>query len=416
MAILNVDTPPKTSDFRTQEELKTSTVFDKELTVEKIKYQVDGMRWEVSYFNQILNINDQPVMPDINLPETSLSYNRIDKLDIYVSSGLPSSDVIDVTGSGTINAGFVPYYGDAFIATLAGGRIGIFVITSVTKEYYNTHDIYQVEYKLSYFADTSSEVYNDLIHKVVNKYVYDKDAINTFSNPVILDAEYKRRIALGRVPGQMLSHYLDIFYDNETTLLRLPTTVAMYIDQMVNHTILKVYSINDDHRLLKLSRLDKRINGDTIWDAVLKRDITILDTCVIDLGYMVNRIASTTGVKVATYLGIEYVVGESPAVLAPTPDVVVNPIAARKPVTLPVTQGTPGYILASEFYTRDPNFILSDFETALMQYISGELPNRDIIDTLIADYKYWPYDVQYVIVPMLMIMVKSLVVNTYTPV
>jgi len=400
--------------YRTQAELKTSTLFNKELAITNIAQQVSGMRWTVDYFNQIVGVNGQTNMPDINIPETTLSYNRIDKLDVYVDSGLPSSNVTDITGTGTINAGFVPFYGDAFMTTVAGGRIAIFVITAVTKEYYNTHDIYRIEYKLAYFTDATPGMYNDLIYKTVNSYVFDRTAIGTKGAPIILSVDYVKKLDLSRVRVELVNTYLDTFLDPDTKLLRLPTTASLYVDQLVNNFLLSMLSVEEFPRLIDIARIEHGVTSTTIWDALLNRDLLTFETCNIDVKYGMKNSRRATSVKLISYLSMEYLVTDLPVTVTATPQVKVNPLIARKAVVSQLTPPNDAYIFSKDFYGMVNGTVWTDLETLVLQYIRGEALNRGLIDGIIADYKYWPYDEQYVLMPVLILLVSNLVNNTYS--
>lgn len=415
MGVMNLgDTPPPTDAhaFKTQQELKTSSLFEDELKASDIKYQVDGIPWTIGYFNQILNPNTQAMAPDINIPSTTLKYNRIDKLDIYVDSGLPNGTALDITGTGIINAGFVPYLGDAFIATLAGGRIGIFVLTAVRKEYYNTHDIYVVDYKLTYFADTSADVYNDLVMKTVRTYVYDKDSIGTKSAPVILAKEYVNKINLAEEVPKMVRHYIDTFFNNDTKYLELPTNTSTYVDQLATDTFLKVSSLEQVPELANIARGDILVNTDTIWDAILNRDISIFNTCRTQLGYGMHTNNNPATRSTASYLGITYTISDRYTSNQATPDVITNPTSARKVVPVPRTTPVDGYIFALSVYDRTAT--LTPLETVLIEYLNGDIPNRAIVEQLLAEYVYWGYEDQYLLIPILLVLVNTLVSNTYS--
>jgi len=403
-----------TPRYRTQAELKTSTLFNKELAVTNIAQQVSGMRWSVDYFNQIVGVNGQTKMPDINIPETSLSYNRIDKLDVYVDSGLPNSTVTDITGTGTINAGFVPFYGDAFITTVAGGRIAIFVITAVSKEYYNTHDIYRIEYKLTYFVDVNAGMYNDLIYKTVNSYVFDRTAIGTKGAPIILATDYVKKLDLNRVRVDMVNRYLDTFADTETKLLRLPTTASVYVDQLLNNFLLSMLSVEEFPKLLDLDRVDNGITSTSLWDALLNRDMGMFETCTVDMKYGMRNSRRSASVKLSSYLSMEYLITDTPVMVTATPQIKPNPLVTRKTVKSQVTPPNDAYVFSKDFYNMVNGVVWTDLETLVLQYIRGETLNRGLIDGIVADYKYWPYDEQYVLVPIVILLLTNLVNNTYS--
>lgn len=402
--------------FRTQQQLKTSNLFESELSVSKIKYQLDGMKWTVDFFNQILNTNSQAMAPDVNIPSTTLSYNRINKLDIYVASGLPDSNVLDVVGSGHINAGFVPHLGDAFTATVAGGRIAIFVLTAVTKEYYNTHDIYAVDYKLTYFLDTSGAVYNDLVYKTVRTYIYDRYAINDNRVPVVLAADYVARLELNKQPKLMLDHYLDVFYSSDQNLLVLPTHTSIYVDQLTQDAVFKITSVRDDYRLAKIHRGTTGIKDPTIWDAILQQDPEILATCLTDINYHRRFTSAAAPTLSGSYLGVSYTMSDRPLSTVYVPDVIPNPLAARKNVPVPITMPVDAYIFNSAIYNNNTLGALTPFETILLEYINGSTPNLTYLNQLLTEYKHWDYVHQYHLIPMLIVLVNYVVKTTYTPV
>jgi len=361
----------------------------------------------------VLGINSQPMAPDVNIPNTTLNYNRIDKLDIYVDSGLPNGSVTDVVGNGTINAGFVPYIGDAFTATLAGGRIGLFVLTNVTKEYYNTHDIYLVDFKLTYFLDTSAVIYNDLVYKTTRTYVYDKDAVNTFSTPVILAKDYQKKMNLSMQPHNIMDHYMQLFYDRDSNQIRLPTTASTYVDQLVVQALFKLVVASNVPDLARVSRPKVKINVDTVWDAILTRDIEMFSTCVTDLKFAMTDISRSSR-RLETYLGIRYEITDNVSALEVIPTITVNPVSARKVVEQPITKPVTQYIFSDAFYAQDPTITFTKFETVLLEYLRGEAPNRTNIEALLLEYKYWDYYDQYTLLPILLLLTRVLVNNTYS--
>ena len=406
--------PPQPHKFRTQQELKTSTIFDNELAVTKIKHQVDGMRWTIDYFNQILNINTQPMSPDINIPSTTLKYNRIDHLDMYVNSGLPTGVATDINGTGIINAGFVPIVGDAFTATIAGGRLAIFVLTAVTKEYYNTHDIYSVDYKLTYFLDTSAAIYNDLVYKTIRTYAYDREAVTTDTPPILLLADYKVKLDLARQPAKILGHYLDTFYDNRHRLLTLPTTMSSYVDQLAMRAVFRLSSVNDDYRLNKLVRPDTVVTAKTIWDAVIDRDPNLLVTCVNKLQYAMTTHSSLEPVVAGSYLGINYTITDRVSGTVAVPEVLPNPLAVRKAVPDPITPPVDTYIFSNDVYANNYSGALTDFELLLLDYVNGKTPRLDLLTTQLNSYMHWGYERQYQLLPILMVITKAAVSSTYS--
>ena len=85
-----VPEPNKDADrtFRTQEELKTSLLFSSDRDLKNITAEVKGMKWEVDYFMQIRDINDQTTPPDIQLNKNVQKYNKINNLILFVQNAI----------------------------------------------------------------------------------------------------------------------------------------------------------------------------------------------------------------------------------------------------------------------------------------------------------------------------------------
>lgn len=87
--VITEDTPSTTTNYRTQEEMSTSIIFNKDTSIESIVKEVDGMPWGLNaWFSQIRDTQDEPRMPDVNVSESILKYNRIDKVIVFTDSGL----------------------------------------------------------------------------------------------------------------------------------------------------------------------------------------------------------------------------------------------------------------------------------------------------------------------------------------
>ena len=136
-----VPEPNKDADrtFRTQEELKTSLLFSSDRDLKNITAEVKGMKWEVDYFMQIRDINDQTALPDIQLNKNVQKYNKINNLILFVQNAITQDAPSNLSGEAYINAGIVPNVNDVFRATLTGGREAMFLVSEVQNNTYNLH-------------------------------------------------------------------------------------------------------------------------------------------------------------------------------------------------------------------------------------------------------------------------------------
>ena len=72
----NISVPPE-REYVTQEQMKTSTLYNKERSLDKIIKYIRGMKWTVNYFLQLVDVNDTTNLPDISLPRHLQKYSRI---------------------------------------------------------------------------------------------------------------------------------------------------------------------------------------------------------------------------------------------------------------------------------------------------------------------------------------------------
>jgi len=149
---------------------KIATHLDMDTPFIGLTAAIDGHRWSVDYFNLIRAENDSNSPLDPNLPDQLASYNCIENMILYVDSGMSGTDML--TGSARVS-GIIPQQGDVFTAILQGNRKALIRVEEVTKQSYNLTPIYVIEYSLDIFIDTDASRYEDLLTKVVNRYVYD---------------------------------------------------------------------------------------------------------------------------------------------------------------------------------------------------------------------------------------------------
>lgn len=282
---------PNIERFRTMEELGTSIHFNEEKPLDNIRQYISGMRWEVDYFNQYQGTNEDNNSLDLNVAVTNQSYIRIHKLILFVNNALNQGPIRDLTGSALINAEFTPYKGDHFLTTLVGGRIALFTITEVTKNDYNLHQVYEVQYKLERNLNEEPEVYNNLISKVVRNYVYNNEAGIDGNSKLLTREEMSLVNDIKSAIDDLTDYFFRTFMDPETKFLKLPTksnTGLNYVDQELGKFCRAVLSVDDYHNIVEIQTIDYTMDKSvryTIWDAILKRDPRIITRAEPMLGF-----------------------------------------------------------------------------------------------------------------------------------
>lgn len=402
--------------FRTQQEMKTSTLFNRDRDLDDILQYVSGMDWTVDYFLQIRDINDTVGNPDINVPATQQKYNRINKLIIKLQSPITQNDPDNITGEAIINCGFLPNVGDAFIATLTGGREAIFVLTELTNKTYNLHDAYDVSFKLFALLDTGSDLYNDLLYKTMKEYTYDKEHLLDFSAPIILASDYKRKLNLKDSLEELIQYYFLTFIRPDKNLIALPTRASVYIDTLLNDFIFKIIDVSSNSEISNVTRIDLDLSNEikfSVWDAILSRNTDMLKrvTKNIDFKYTPFSV-SNANMRHASYLGINFVAG---LIEDPNCKVFVDyvQLGSDQPFTPPVKTDDNNYVLSENFYTLKASEC-GILEQTLIQYMKGEVINAEQIETMLAEYHMWDTLDQFYLIPILIVLIKDTVNNTFT--
>jgi len=419
-AITNVDTITPDRKLYTRPDFKTSTLFADDHELDTIIQYVEGSKWTVDYFKQIREINDEALMPDINVSSTTLKYDRINKLIIFLSSAINQDDPDNITGEATINAGFLPSYGDPFIATLAGSREAIFVVTSVNKKMYSLHDVYEIEFKLFAFLDRDSLLYRDLLAKTMKEYIYDKDYVESKSSPIILAQDYKEKLNYKQVFETVRDYYFTNMFNKEKRVISLPTiTGVTYLDQYIMEFLYKIvgYSGYPNSNLINRFNITLDINR-TIWDLLLERNKTDLPFIKRDIDFVdIPYSTSNPTMRHMGWLGIDFITGEI------NPDYVVDYSIDIKENDIPIPADFQDPIIADETdYIFSPAFYVEDvdncgiLEKAVLQYLRNEVIDDEVMNTLIAQYRYWSTLDQFRLIPVLMLLIKDKINNTFSPI
>ena len=399
----------------TDADFKTSTLFNKDHELDTIIRFISGSKWEVDYFLQVRDVNDTLSMPDVNIPSTVLKYNRINNLILNLEGGIDQTDPANVTGSCKINAGFLPNYGDTFIAPLAGGREAVFVVTEVTKQRYNLHEIYEVSFKLFEFLDRDSELYRDLLFKTVREYTYDKNFIPDKGAPIILNQDYAEKLDLVNIKKDIIEYYFKLMVNSNKNLIMVPTNTGVYLDMFINEFMFKIIDTTDIPPTVKVSRLTYNHNVRfNVLDAILERDKAKVKLANKNIGFInTPYIGGYPTTRALGYLNIDYIVDIFDESTRVDIDVINNFFTRDDDYVDVVSNDTTNYIFSDEFYALDrTNCKL--FEQAVIDYLNGSLIEMDVLKGFIESYQQWDILDQFYKLPILLVMIKDQIANTYS--
>lgn len=402
--------------FRTQEELQTSTIFNKDQSLDTIIQYIRGSKWGVNYFLQIKGINEAVALPDPNIPVGTQKYHRINNLDIILQSAITQDNIENITGEAIVNAGFLPNTNDVFMATLTGGREALFYITEVQTRTYNLHQAYYITFKLFCFLDSEPLRYNDLINKVVKEYVYDKEHLLDFSAPVILASDYHTKLNLKNTLPELLEYYLLNFVNYEKNVIALPTKTNIYTDTMLINFLFKIVNYSDHHLIMKLTnfQLDMyKTIPTTIWDALINRDVKMLKRCERDIGFKYTPFTYDNLItKKMNALGIKFIAnklnGEDEALY----DVIDKSIEKTMEYHPPVNDTGKKYVVSEDVYNTTGSYT-GIVEKMIVDYLIGNAINITELNKAIDQYTMWDTKDQFYLIPILMLLIKDAMSRTY---
>lgn len=432
MPVLNMDASnPITSTTTTAQvtenlydnaTLKTSTLFNKDQDLNTIIRYVDGSKWTIDYFLQVRNINTPATMPDLIKPPSVLSYNRIDKLDIYLTTPIEQTNPVDgISGSATINASFVPNIGDAFLTELLGGRQAIFVIDNIDKKMYSLHDIYDVQFKLFVFLDTDTAGwYNDFVLKTNKRYVYDRTFVETKSAPIILSSDYKEKLNYKNVKQDLINFFFLNFVNTEKNLISLPldpTMDGVYVDTYLTDFVFKIVGYTDYPNSTNINRVSLDTPTIyTVYDMILNKDISKLLYLNKNMGFIeVPYTGSMPVSRNIAWLGITGLVGDKTNNVAIdlSTGVKINTLQQPNDYVAPINNNISNYVFSDSFYNND-TANAGIFEKVLLQYLNDEYVDDSNLNILLTQYRYWSTIEQFYLIPMLFAILQDRINNVYS--
>lgn len=300
--------------FRTPTELQTAIHFNEEKKLDKLRQYVTGMPWEVDFFTQNGDYNSITQDPDLVQHITSNTYTRINKLVIYVTSPIDMTQPENLECTATINADFLVKVGDCFVATLIGGRIGLFVVQESDQEHYNLHQCFVAKFKLFGFINAQHQLYNNLLAKVTKTYIYNKGYGVDGTTQLLTTEEYALKDDIENAIEDIVDYYFRTFIDPESKFLQLPNSNMSlhYVDQELGKFVRSVYSVMDYPMIVNLQTIDYKMDKTvryTVWDALRERNAKLIARAEPFIGWKPSPYTSANLNSLsARYLDVDYIV------------------------------------------------------------------------------------------------------------
>jgi len=436
---------------------KTATVDTTYTPRASLLQYVDGSRWEVTYYSQVLGADSEPGPWQLNRSPTDQQYAKITQFELLVTSPLSQQEEepgrsFTVTGTATIVPTMKVNVGDMFTADAGDGREALFAITQAGRKTYLKDSVFEVEYQLVDYIDNRAEVKADLDRKSIRRLVYMKEFLTWGENPMVLEGTYEDLLDLQRMEKEILNFYLRDFYSLQHRTLIIPGQQLSAYDPFIVRMILDMVPA-EDHPLIQtiaspVVKANRNSGSYTVLDAVLNGSASYMQ-----MGVQFMRLMSTsffkgrpdissiyyTGIKLVacpldnrTDVDVDYEGSFNPCSCSAQESLVggvtygttgtrwkdlsryiqstnldgffIPPTDAQMPSIVPVTVDE-YYIFSEPFYTRRGAFN-SKLEVLAKQLIDEEAIDTVTLVQLAKECHRWPNLERFYYVPILLALIK----------
>lgn len=410
-----------------------------------LKY-LEGPRWTVNYFSQVLNKDSALYGQDPSQDPIYQQYKKINHINLYVEDDLSQSQneatkLFSVRGSANIPLSIIPNRGDMFEADVGDGRRGVFEVTNSTKKTIFRDSSYLIEYHLVYHVDQQESKYADLTRKVVSEYYYVEEFHKYNQNPILTTPEYDTFKNLFKQYWLVKQQYMRWFFSRDFMTVLVPRQATSVYDPFLVKALGRLFHTKDHPEFLRMRTMnvedDMYFREFSLWEALMHRDGSVLNSCFKRAGLIstkeFNYDPMTENIRYSgiaecvypitiqtnAFEGIstmpqKVVFGKLSAGLQPGGNSTIllqdNEISiAGKLMTLvhPVTQDD-HYILSQAFYDNKGGE-MSLLEVMCRDYIEKEAINPAHIATMLTNCWKWPELERFYYVPLLLILANNII-------
>lgn len=246
---------------------------------------VEGSRWIVNYYSQLVTPDTEITSQEINRPEVYQQYVEILKFELKVSEPLsasqdPESSEITYVGGATLYpSGVISNVGDMFTADIGDGRLGLFTLTAVEQRSVMRDSAFAIRYELVDYLDAIRA--DDLQRKVTKRTHYVRDFLAIGKSPVLVQSEYDIYQSLLDWIGRIPDVFLDEFFSHEYKTFLIPDQEQALYDPYLTKFLSQLVSTSRHPEYMNLRVLNVDAGQPQpvvcLWDAILERREQYLD-------------------------------------------------------------------------------------------------------------------------------------------
>lgn len=280
---------------------------------------IEGKRWPVTWYSQILNGDNAPAGLQVSRLEINQQYKKINNLELKVTEPIqvspefrPEIQEFTVRGGANMYPGVRPNVGDLFTATLLDGRVGIFQVSAPPEQRsIYMQSTYRIEYVMRDFLN--ADYAKKLADKTVEEYFFIPSFLDSGINPVISDSAHGDYQNLMDWREKIPMFHLSKFYDKEYATLTLPGQGRNIIyDPFLTTFVAALWShenIGSFHGMAFLNVMDGTIREiKTVFDALLDQEDIMMDIVETKIPAVAsNFFLNDPFFRGPQYMGIPYV-------------------------------------------------------------------------------------------------------------
>lgn len=239
-------------------------------------YDVEGMPWVGNYYQMLRQADDVSDTIDALVDASYQQYTKINNYRAKLINDLAYAVTEDtkessLEGELVIIDAIIPNRGDVWVANRGTNRVGIFVVTNVTRLSGFSNAAYSVAIKMVEESDYSSKgrLYSSLESKVVTNYYYDSKYLYLGTKPLLATEELMLRRQRKGDALRLADTYLHEFKNIAACTLTLSVDSQIIYDPYLVDFVTSVFP-NDVSSLRSYS--DDKLAVETFWSNLRRRN------------------------------------------------------------------------------------------------------------------------------------------------
>lgn len=261
-----------------------NTIDSRLQNINTISTYIQGQRWTVDWYTQILNRDDAASTHSDRSLHVHKQYREIRGVPLIVQSELQASQQSDghrsfeMVGTSAVPFELTPVEGDIIIADNGDGEEMEFTVTSTERTSIYPEAYVDVNYRAVRIVDRN--VREQIDSRVVERLVYSVDLQRAGLRSLVTHEDATLRRDLGKLYSVLARRYIRDFANNKYVTLTLPgqehPTYDPYLTRFVK-AVIDATSFPEVHDInLMYMNGDERSDDETLWDCILNVDLTSL--------------------------------------------------------------------------------------------------------------------------------------------